>query len=322
MVQRHRYIENINEIIEKKLKELNLKPLKKLGEFIKKNKRFYSAPCKREKEKVFFKILIVDELAPSEAIRREIEIRKFLTDFKEKIKFPLLIKYDSQNFPYWFLSQYFEGELLGHFYNLYLSNKKYIPQIIDSLTNLHQIPENLIQKISQKKEVFLWERESFRYLKMKEYYQKEIKKEILKKINFSKIYQLFEKKKSYLEKSPLVLAHGDFTLANFVISKEKLIVTDWEQAHLDNFVYDFSHLWIQLWRYPVWQKKIIAEFLTRLPKRKIEEFKEIFRIIVISEALGELCWSINLCEKKYKAGATKAALKTINAALKGFKNLL
>ena len=257
MPPKRRYIKSIETIIAKKLQELELKKTVEVMEFIKKNKRFYSAPCIRKEEKLFFKIAIVNEMAPIKAIQREIETRKFLEDFKEDIDFPLLIESDSQNFPYWFLSQYLEGKLLGHFYELYLNNKKHIPQLISVLLKLHKIPENKIERFSQKKESYFWKRGFPGYLEMVKSYQKGIKAEILKEIDFPKIYQLFEKERACLENSSLVLAHGDFTLANFVISKEKLIVTDWEQAHLDNFVYDFSHLWIQLWRYPDWQKELI-----------------------------------------------------------------
>ncbi len=323
MIKRRNYIKNIEEIIKEKLKELELKPVLKLSKFIKENKRFYSAPCINKKgEEVFFKIIIADEISPTEAIKREIKIRNFLIDFKNKLTYPILISWDDKNFPYWFLSQYFEGKLFGHFYNLYSKNDKYISLLIDALFSLHKIPKNSIKKISKIKGFYLWERDFDKYLKLVKEYQIGIEKEIAKKIRFTEIYKLFKEKKGFLEKSPLVFVHGDFTLANFVDSSGKLIIADWEQAHLDNFVYDLSHLWIQLWRYPSWQKKLISEFIYRLPKRKIKEFKEIFRIVIISEALGELRWSINLCQKKYRNGAIRAALKTISASLKGFDNLL
>jgi len=324
MVKKRRYIKNIEGIVKEKLQKLQLKPIFELSKFKKTNKRFYSTPCFDERgKKVFLKILIVNEISPNEAIRREIEIRKFLTDFKEKISYPHLIKFDNKNFPYWFISQYLEGKLLGSFYNLYSNNKKYIPLLVNNLFSLQKIPKHSIKKIAKIKNAHLWKRDFRQYLKLVKSYRTGIEKGISKKINFSKIYQLFKEKRILLEKSPLFLSHGDFTLANFVTSKKGIVITtDWEQAHLDNLAYDISHLWIQLWRYPVWQKKLISEFISRLSKRKREEFKEIFRIIIISEALGELRWTINLCERKYRKGAIEANFKIINASLKGFNNLL
>jgi len=322
MLKKHHYIKNIAKIIKTKLKELKLRPLKRLSVFIRKNKRFYSTPCLRGKEKLFFKILIANELAPTEAIRREIAIIKFLNAQKVKINFPPLVTSDNKKFPYWYLTQYFEGKLLGNFYKLNLNKRKYIPLLVEALFSLQRISKKELEKISKKKEFFLWQRSFDGYLKMIKFYRRGIEKKLVKKIDFKKIYQLFEQSKKIFKKSPLVLAHGDFTLANFICTSEKLVVADWEQAHLNNFVYDLSHLWIQLWRYPDWQKSLISEFIQRLSKNKIEEFKDLFRIVIISEALGELRWSINLCDKKYKKGATEAALKTIKAALGGFNNLI
>ena len=187
---------------------------------------------------------------------------------------------------------------------------------------LHEIPQDEIENLMGKKESFFWKRDFSAYLQMVKSYQKKIKEGILADIDFTAIYQLFEKEKLSIQNSTPVLSHGDFTLANFVASKEKLIVTDWEQAHLDNFVYDFSHLWIQLWRYPNWQKELISNFLFHLSEEKKEEFKRLFRPIIISEALGELCWSIDLCDKRYRDNAIKAAQKTIRNSLKNFNHLI
>lgn len=322
MLQSHKYIENIDNIVKTKLKELELKPLKKLLEFIKKNKRFYSTPCLREREKLFLKILITNETAPIEAIQREIEIRKFLSTFKKEINTTPLVEYDNKNFPYWYLSQYAEGKLLGYFYEIWLKNRKYIPLLIDILFALQKVPQNELKKIFKRKGAFLWRRDFFAYLKMIKDHESGINKKIVKEIDFKKIYDFFNEKKEIFSESPLILAHGDFTLANFISTREKLFIVDWEHAHLDNFVYDLSHLWIQLWKYPNWRKELIFEFISRLPKDKVEELKDLFRVVIISEALGELRWSINLCDKKYKKSAAKAVLKTMNAALLGFNNLI
>ena len=121
--------------------------------------------------------------------------------------------------------------------------------------------------------------------------------------------------------SNFVIAHGDFTLANFFIHQKKVYLTDWEHCHLDNFAYDISHLWIQLWRYSVWRKKLISDFISLCPKNKIVEFEELFRAVMLTEALGELRWTSELCQKKYRPGAIKNAHKTIKNSLKSFNQL-
>lgn len=316
------YIENISDITREILKNLRLYPMRDLGEFISKNKRFYSTPCKMGKEMVFFKILIVNETGPIEAIQREIVVRKFLNSYKKEIPTTQLIAFDDKNFPYWYISNYINGKLLGNFYRLHFENLKYIKKIVGILSLIHQIPESELANISRIKNAFFWERGWDGYLKMIKNYPRGIARNILKKIARKSIEKFFIQSKKLFDSTQKMLSHGDFTLANFVVKGEKLFIVDWEQAHIDNFAYDLAHLWIQMWRYPIWKKKMLEEFILHLEKEKIEEFKEIFRAIIITEALGELRFSIKLCEKKYVRGVIAHSIKTIKNALMGFESLI
>lgn len=316
-------MDKVEIIVQKKLKDLKLVPILELPDFIKKKKRFFAGPVLTDKKKkVFFKILIVDDITAAESIKKEIKIRDFLIKFQNKIFFPHLIKYDDKNIPYWFISQYREGPILGYFYELYDKNDENISLIVDFLCELHKIPYNILASTLENKEFFFWKNDFQDHLNLVKSYENGIEKEIIKEINFFQIYQFIENKKIYFQKSPLVFSHGDFTLANMVISEGKLFLTDWEHAHLDNFVHDIAHLWIQLWRYPTWRKKLLLEFINRLSKDRIEEFKNLFQAVIITEALGELRWSFNICPVKYKNDVKKINLKTIKVALKGFNNLL
>lgn len=321
MIRKYKFINNIDNIAEEKLTELGLKAERKLAGFIEKNKRFYSTACRGQEEKVFFKLLITDEIAPREAILREIEIRKFLENYKERINFPPLINYDNQNFPYWFISHYSEGGLLGHFYEIYSEDKKHIPRLAEQLFGIQDIPEEKTQELKKNKRAYLWERRFEDYLKMVKSYKEDIDERLIKDIDFGKIHRLFEEKRIVLEETPLVISHGDFTLANFVVGKEEIVITDWEQAHLDSFAYDISHLWIQTWRYGEWRRTLLQTFISKLKESEIETFKQSFRLIIITEALGELNFSIKLCEKEYVEGAIKAAGAAIESALEGFNSL-
>ena len=126
----------------------------------------------------------------------------------------------------------------------------------------------------------------------------------------------------YLKEAEFVLTHGDFTLANFFINKNKVYITDWEHVRLDNRAADISHLWIQTWKFPAWRKKLLSCFISKLPKNKRDRFKEIFRVIIITEALGELAYSIYICPKKQVNNSKRSAKKTIESSLKGFDSLL
>lgn len=320
-------IPNIQKIAEKKLAALKLTPKIPFVEFVKKRKQYYSTPClTADGKSVFFKILIIDNKGSAIALQREAEITKFLTDcpeLKQKLNISAFVDADTKNFPYWFIHQYIEGPLVGHFYQLFREGKKekYIPRIIDNLIGLQDIPHKKVQELFRQKKYNLWSRTYSEYQKTISSYQKEIgdKKG---KIAFQKIYKFFEDRKTLLRKTKYVLVHGDFTLANFFINKETAYLTDWEHSHLDNFAYDVSHLWIQLWRYPSWRRKLIKDFIAKIPKEKINEFKELFRTTIIAEALGELHWSSEICEKKYKQGAIKNGHKSIKNSLKSFEQLI
>ena len=113
-------------------------------------------------------------------------------------------------------------------------------------------------------------------------------------------------------------------MANMIIppDEDEIILTDWEHAHIDNYTYDFARLWIQLWRYPLWRKNMIEFFIESLPLSKIENFKNVFRSVIITEALAEILGSLQVCPKKYKKSGIENALKIIDASILGFNNLI
>ena len=186
-------MDNIEIIVKNKLKDLGLTPILKLSDFRKKKKRFYVGPFLNEKkEKVFFKILIVNNISPIESIKKEIKVRDFLTKYENKILFPHLIKYDNKQSPYWFISQYREGLTLGYFYELYDENEKYIPLVVNALFELHKISYSVLKNILKNKEFYLWENGYEYYLNSIKSHEKGIEDEIVKKINFPAIYQFLK----------------------------------------------------------------------------------------------------------------------------------
>lgn len=330
-VPKYKSIPGIEKIVKEKLKTLKIRPCLKLKGFIQKNKRFYSTPClSSDGKKVFFKMLIVADIGAADDLKREIKITKFLSNLPElkgKLNIALPIDVNIKKFPYWALVQHIKGPLMGRFYKIYKlgQKEKYISSLNDNLISLQEISQKLAKEISQKSN--LWKRSYRGYLQMVRSYERSVGQE-RGKINFRQIYNLFKSRKKIFRGLGLVVAHGDFTLANFLThkppdgGKEKVYLTDWEHCHLDNFAYDIAHLWIQLWRYPAWRKKLILDFISRLPKNKIAKFKELFRLIIITEALGELRWSLELCEKKYQKGVINHSHKTIKNFLKSSRALL
>ena len=84
-----------------------------------------------------------------------------------------------------------------------------------------------------------------------------------------------------LEKSDLVLCHGDFGSNNILITDDDIFMIDWETLHLSDSVRDIAHL--IYWCYPetYWQK-ILGLFGYDIQNQK---FKPKFFWHVLSRAL-------------------------------------
>jgi len=130
-------------------------------------------------------------------------------------------------------------------------------------------------------------------------------------------------KKEELDEN-LIFAHGDFTLANQIVSDEngKVYLSDWDSVRIDNIAADLTHLWVQTWRYKDWRRKLLLEFLNSLSEKDRNRFKEIFRITAIEQAMAEIKWNSVACKKKYKKGVVDVSIKTIKTALEGFEGLM
>ncbi len=320
-----KFIKNIDRIVEKKLKELKLKPKLRLSNFKKKDKRFYSSPClTSDNQVVFFKILISREGQDSQLLKKEIAVTNFLAPFSQKHKrlnIPLFIKSNTEEYPCWFLRQYLPGRIIGHHFRIYKNGlrKEVREKAIDNLLTL--------QKITYKKykdkfsDMGLKERKSSNYLQIIKKFEnilKSRKKE--KMVDVKGINQFFESQKKYLKKDNLVLAHGDATLANFFVSLGNVYLTDWELARIDNKAADIARTWIQTYKYRRWRKSLILYFLSKLTQKERQDFKEAFRLIIVVEALGELAGNVLTTSKENKF--KKILKQTIKRAIKGFETLI
>lgn len=319
-IPEYHYIKGIDKTVKDKLKELDLIPKFPLSSFKKKKKRFYSSPCvTKNKEKVFLKILLVKESWVGRLLKREAVVTKLLTNYPN-LNIPGFVSADIEKTPYWFIDKYLPGPLIGHFYEVYKEGQKkgVVKKIIDNLLAFQTINKKKKEIISRIP--FLGERDFKDHFNIIKERQGLIKNK--KGIDFKTLYQFAKKQEKYLKEAEFVLTHGDFTLANFFTNKNKVYITDWEHVRLDNLAADISHLWIQTWKFPAWRRELLSYFISKLPKNKRNRFQEIFRVIIITEALGELAYSIYICPKKYVNDSKRAAKKTIESSLKGFNFLL
>lgn len=314
-------MENTEQLVLQKMKELELVPIEKVSNFVIKKKRFYAAPVlDKDQKKVFFKILIVEDSAPTESIKKEIKMRNLMLNFQEKIIFPHLIDYNDKNLPYWFVSQYLDGDVLGFLYGLHDDRVSIIPLLVNMLSNLHEITEPTLMSIL--KDDFFLKKDGFDDpLLILKSFEAKLSIDISPRIDFPKVSQFIKDREKHFQNHKLILAHGDYTLNNMVIDNRKMILTDWESACLGNIASDIAHLWIQLWRYPSWRQKLLIDYVNTLPKEEINEFKNLFEAKVIFEALAELIWNIKICPPNDRQSLIEICIKTIKVSLEGFDEL-
>ncbi len=313
------------EQVETLLKNLGLKVenfSQKYQEFVEKDKRFFYSSCFTKKNlKLFIKIAIKDSQFVFNSLAREALAIKAIGNITE-VKIP---KYCDGNFDAplaWFIDEYVEGEPLGYFYEL---NKKY-----NQTKFIDQLLSNLIVFYKSSDRLFAQNR-FFKNLKKNDYqvYLKtfsSFKRYAQRKnirLNFAAMFDLLEKVKPFfMDEENYVIAQGDFTLANNIVSDDGIYLIDWESIHIDNFADDLGRIWIQTWLYPDWRRKLLSRFMNRIDSDRREKFKEIFRVVAINQAFSEIGGGSKLCEKRFSQGVIDASLITISNALKGFDFLI
>ena len=314
----------VNNLAERK----GFRIIKPVEHFIKKEKRFYAYSIleKKSGKKLFLKARITASKGSVYGLEKEMEIARIMTENKtisEKVNFTNYLEGSLKEAPEWYTHDFVEGKLLGDFYELPRKNQNevYLKNIIKNLKGLQSVSQ-IFTKEAEKNGVFKYikKRDYNDYKATIDYYKKE--KTGNGKIDFESVHKLLEENKNTLNKN-LVIAHGDFTLANQIIEEGsgKIYLSDWESVRIDNFAADITHLWVQTWRYKTWREKLLREFANSLSPKEKEDFQKIFRITAIEQAMAEIRWNARLCERKYKKGVVDVSLKTIRTALDGFGGL-
>lgn len=315
--------------IEQKIKELakkeNFEIKKPLKDFIRKKKRFYASSVLKGEKKIFLKARIVDDNGSVTGLKKEMEITRIMTEDKNiagKVNFTKFLDGSFLEIPEWYTHEYVEGKLLGSFYEMPArsKDKKHIRNVAENLRNLQVVSGEFIKEAESSGIIKDIKRRGYDDYKntIDFYYKEGVGRN---KIDFNKVYVLLSENKENLDRN-LVVAHGDFTLANQIASEDgRIYLSDWESVRIDNIAADLSHLWVQTWRYKKWRSKLLQTFLESLPEDQKEFFKKIFRITAIEQAMAEIRWNSELCDKKYKKGVIDISIKTIKTALKGFEGL-
>jgi len=278
-------IPEISEKIEKKQKELNLRPETSPKEFLRIHKlgrHRYFSPCLDKKgEKLAFYTRVHFNLDAKRKIIKEINFLERLKKSNLKIKkiVPEIIGFGFEKDFEWFERKYPLGIPLGESRDLKQKLRiGLVPKLIKIIIEISDIPPSFFPKIKKfKVENYL----------AKSAYQDLIEKGIIEK-NLSAAIQGFIKKNlPLLKKEDKYFCHGDLNLGNVLSGEKRVWIIDWELIHLNNFAYDIGYLWTHLWATErVFRQKLILSFLKRLPPQKIKKFKIFFPIVTSYLAIG------------------------------------
>lgn len=66
----------------------------------------------------------------------------------------------------------------------------------------------------------------------------------------------------YCSDENIKICMGDLIPPNILVTKDKhIILLDLEWFGIDNYMFDFSYLWLYLWKYPKWQKYLMSKII-------------------------------------------------------------
>jgi thiamine kinase-like enzyme len=278
-------IPKIGEKIERKLKELELKPEISPKDFLKIHKsgkhRYFSVCRTKEGKRVGFYSRLHFNLDAKSKVVQEI---KFLSKLKKsnlEIKkiVPQIIDSGIEKDFEWFVREFPRGEPLGFSRELFQKiDLKLVPRIVKIIFEILKIPANFFPEIkSFKVENYL----------AKDIYSQLVKKGILEKNLVDSIQKFIRKNLNFLKKENRYFCHGDLNLGNIISDGKKIWLIDWELIRLNNFAYDIGYLWAHLWQAKkIFRQNLISEFLRKLPREKIEKFKILFPTVTSFLALG------------------------------------
>ncbi|MCG2689847.1 aminoglycoside phosphotransferase family protein [Candidatus Parcubacteria bacterium] len=307
------FIKDIDNKIAQILEKLKLSPKLNLVKFKAQDKRFYTTPCSNKQgKKVLLKALISSKAEDRFRIKKEIAFLKAFHKMAlgKKIGALKIIK-ANLNYPQWVLREYLAGKIIGHHFDLYNEKPIIRKQITDNLIALQKI---------KLKNFPLKRKTANDYLKKINEFTKErvVQKQAHQEITLLK--EQFLKATKLINENNNVLCHGDFTLANFFVNKNKLYLTDWELAHLGNAAADIARTYIQTFRYPKWRDNLIKEYLQKINKKSSPVFKELFCFEVAYQAFVEL--SCNLLAKHTNPALQSSMRTTLRLAKAGFAHLM
>ncbi len=231
-------------------------------------------------KKAILKISTKKNQARVDRLLKEILIDKITQDFESKFNkktaMARVVKSGEIGQYFWMLKDYISGTPLGGetqpddpLYNnpikqeLLPKSKKIIDGIVSNLKILRQIKDARLYSIPKRF-----------YEQIEEYDLKAIENDL--GISLSTPVNYYKSKaNNYFKSSFRSSCDGDLTPSNIIVTPDDQIsFSDLEWFCADNYMVDFTFLWLYLWKNPNWQEKLNV-FL------KTKEEKEFFRCSII-----------------------------------------
>jgi len=247
---------------------------------------YYISHGKIKDNEVVIRILTKTDKLRVKNYKKELAISKILNNGRPKellSKFACTREIGENNKFIWSIRNYVDGEVIS----LY-DPKKILMGFDEINSKFEDKQDSIIDGIKENLE-FLWSIEPTKEdIKLGERFDKNIDQNKIKFIESNLGFSLSKQVKIYNENKDKIFSSenikasfGDLIPANIIYTtNEKVVFLDFEWFSFDHYLADVSFLWLYLWKYPDWQKKLLESFIDT------EDKKKSFQINVLRQLIG------------------------------------
>jgi len=324
-MERFKIIKNYRAKVHKIIKDQKLTPYQDIDKLIDPTHHTVGIFCSNFKnDKVLLRILITSDKKKNNSFIKEFMIYNFFKRHRNLFnKLPLLIKGSIDKQPKWMIRKFYPGQMTGDFWGF--DKEKLTP----SLTKL--LIEYILKLQSKSNE---WSKKNKLPKRAANWFIKDWKNDldynpdfvysvfINKYLNLrerKKLDLIFKNYKDLLNKNCHFFTHGDLMPQNILIDQnKKIFFIDWEEAHLNNPLFDTSYIYVNAWQDKSWREKFLKKFIKLHPERDKKILSKLaqLNILVISLRMAEYA-HLNLVHQKILIKrALREHLKTIKSILK------
>ncbi len=315
-------IVGIEKKIERKLKELNLKPKVSPKEFLEIHgggKHRYFSPCKKGEEMVAFYARLHDNLDAKEKFIREIEFLEWVKKSQIKIKnlMPEILNSGLEKDFEWLVREYPRAPPLGTSRSIIQQpSLKIIAELTKAIFEISKLKPRNLPGIPLKKF-------NYRNYLAPGAYVNLLKRKIITADLFQKSSKKIQKLIPLLKKENHYFSHGDLNLGNILSDGKEIWIIDWELIHFNNFAYDIGYLWAHLWQAKrEFRKKLIKSYLKNLNSTQLTKFKKLLPVVVSYLSLGGIEYKKEREKLKILEKRRKFYLKLLENCTKDFETLI